>query len=260
VSVAAREIKACCTAAYSSPAAAFLLGDSYHPGGAVLTSRLVRALELRRGQTVVDVASGPGTSALQLAQESDCDVIGIDLSADQVAAARRSAVRARLDGRVQFIQGDVEALPLADGTMDGALCECALCTFPDKPAAARELARVLRPGARLALSDVTAQPEQLPPELGTLHGWVACIAGARPIELTAEVLADGGFDIERTERHDAALAALLKRVRDRLDVAGMLDTGFADDDIAHARDLVAAAAEALVAGVLGYGVIIGVRR
>ena len=66
MTLAPEEAKACCAAAYSSAAARFLLGDSSHPGGAELTSRLIRALRVGPGATGVDVASGPGTSALQL--------------------------------------------------------------------------------------------------------------------------------------------------------------------------------------------------
>jgi len=140
VKLAAEEIKACCAAAYSSPAARFLLGDSFHPGGAALTSRLVRALRVGPGDVVVDVGCGPGMSALQLARKTGCEVIGVDLAPPAVSD----------DPRVRFIRGDAEALPLDNASVDGALCECALCTFPDKDAAVGELARVLRPGARVA--------------------------------------------------------------------------------------------------------------
>lgn len=162
MSLAPEEVKACCAAAYSSEAARFLLGDSFHPGGAPLTSELVAALGVSPGSTVVDVASGPGTSAIQLANETRCDVVGVDLSPASVAAATAAAQCTAFGGNVRFVQGDAEALPLADRSADGGLCECALCTFPDKERAAAELARVLRPGARLALSDMTADLERLP--------------------------------------------------------------------------------------------------
>ena len=77
------------------------------------------------GDTVVDVACGPGSSALQLALETGCDVIGIDLSPPQEPPS---------DPRARFLTGDAEALPLAEASVDGALC-----TFPDKPTAAAEL-------------------------------------------------------------------------------------------------------------------------
>ena len=156
------DVKSCCAAAYSGPAARWLLGESFHPGGARLTARLALALEVGPGDLVVDVASGPGTSALQIARETGCDVVGVDLGDESVAMATRAAERGGLAARVRFVQGDAEALPLADASVDGAVCECALCTFPDKAVAARQFARVLKPGARVAISDITALADELP--------------------------------------------------------------------------------------------------
>ncbi|MHB1571509.1 MAG: class I SAM-dependent methyltransferase, partial [Solirubrobacteraceae bacterium] len=209
MTLAAEDVKACCVTAYSSPAARWLLGDSFHPGGAALTSRLGRALQVGAGKLVLDVASGPGTSALQLARETGCDVLGVDLAAESVASATRAAAKAGLSGSVRFLQGDAEALPLADQAADGALCECALCTFPDKKRAARELARVLRPGGTVAISDITALREELPPELMSMQAWVACIADAKPLDEIASLLEQGGLVVERTERHDEELGKML---------------------------------------------------
>jgi arsenite methyltransferase len=255
MTLAPEDVKARCAAAYASEAARFLLGDSYHPGGAALTSRLIAALRVGPGATVVDVASGPGTSALQLAQETGCDVIGIDLSLESVAAAAAAAAAAGLAGRVHFVEGDAEALPLPDASTDGALCECALCTFPGKEAATAELARVLKPGARLALSDVTADPGRLPAEVTSLAGWVACVADARPLEEIADLLAGAGLTVEATERHDGALAELLERVEARLRLARLL----LDGGVERGLELVGAARAALAAGTLGYGVVIARR-
>jgi arsenite methyltransferase len=242
----AEEIKSCCATAYSSPAARLLLGDSFHPGGAALTSELARALRVGTGDVVVDVACGPGTSARQLASETGCEVIGVDLSppADPVDELR-----------VRFVLGDAEALPLEDGAVDGALCECALCTFPDKRAAAAELARVLRPGGRLALSDLTARTGELPVSLSSLHAWVACIADARPLDVIVALLEDAGLEVERTEEHDDALASLLDRLDARLEVAALL----VPDAAARGRELVGEARSALDRGLLGYGVVIARR-
>lgn len=253
------EVKSCCAAAYSGPAARWLLGESFHPGGAVLTSRLGGALGVGRGELVVDVASGPGTSALQIARETGCDVLGVDLADANVAAATRTAEQAGLAERVRFVHGDAEALPLADGTGDGALCECALCTFPDKAAAASELARILKPQARVALSDITAQPDQLPPELTDLQAWVACIADARPLEEIASLLESAGLVVERTERHDDALRAMLDRVDSRLRIGRLLGAGVLGDGVAKGRQLVAAAQDAAAQGLLGYAIVIARR-
>jgi len=245
VTLAADEIKACCAAAYSSGAARLLLGDSFHPGGPALTSRLARALRVGPGDLVVDVASGPGTSALQLARETGCEVIGVDLSPPPDAD----------DPRVRFVAGDAEALPLADASVDGALCECALCIFPDKQAAARELIRVLRPGARLALSDLTARCEELPESLRSLPAWVACVGDARPLDEIADLFETAGLLVEQTERHDEALASLLNRIEARLKVAAMLDA----ERVAAGRALLLEVRRGLEGGQLGYGIVVAQR-
>jgi len=259
MTLAPEEIKSCCATAYSSPTARWLLGDSFHPGGAALTTRLARALQVGPGKLVVDVASGPGTSALQLAHETGCDVVGVDLASDSVAAAARAAAEAGVSDRVRFIHGDAEALPLADEAVDGVLCECALCTFPDKAMAARQFARVLRPGARVAISDITACRDELPPALLSMQAWIACIADARPLDEMASLLEDGGLVVETTERHDDALGAMLDRIDARLKAARLLGAGLYGDGVRRGRELVGAARDALAADHLGYAVVVARR-
>ena len=252
-------VKSCCAAAYSTSAARFLLGDSFHPGGSELTSRLIRQLGVRTGSTVVDVASGLGTSALQLARELGCDVVGVELSPTNVAAATNAAAEAGLGDQVRFVVGDAEALPLEDASVHGGLCECAFCTFPDKEAAAAELARVLRPGARLALADVVAEPERLPGKLLGLAAWVACVADARSATELVAFLARDGFVIERVDKHDDALARLLERVDARLRTAALIGRDVLHEAIDEGRELVHAAREALAEGHLGYASILARR-
>ena len=258
----ADEVKACCATAYSSEAARFLLGDRFHPGGAALTSRLVRALRVGGSHEIVDVASGPGASAIQAAQETGCRVVGIDLSPASVAAATEAAIAAGVGERAKFVVGDAEALPLPDASVDGALCECALCTFPDKQAAAGELARVLRPGARLALSDMTARQDRLPPELSGLAAWIACIADARPLDEVADLLASVGLVVESAAAHDAALGEMVERVEARLVAARILGGPVAvlGDRLDEALVIARAAKEAVAGGDLGYGAIVARRR
>ncbi len=253
------DVKSCCAAAYSSQAARYLLGDSFHPGGPALTSKLIRRLEVGADSTVVDVGSGPGTSALQLARELGCTVIGVELSPTSVAAATAAAAEAGLGERVRFLVGDAEALPLAAASMDGALCECALCTFPDKRAAADELARVLRPGARLVLADVVAEPERLPAELRSLAAWVACLADARPASELSALMGKSGFVIKHVERHDDGLARLLKVVDWHLRAAALVAGDFLGDGVDQGRELLRAADEALRDGCLGYASILARR-
>jgi hypothetical protein len=254
VTLPADEVKTCCASAYASAAARFLLGDTFHPGGVALTSRLARALRVSTSSTVVDVASGPGTSAIQLARETGCSVLGVDLSPESVAAAAQAAGAAGVGERVRFVEGDAEALPLDDESMDGALCECALCTFPNKGAAVRELARVLRPGARLALSDVMARAGSLPPELTGLEAWIACIADARPLDEIAAMLEEAGLAVETVERHDEALRTFVDRIDARLQLAEVV--GVSGFGVARGRELAAAARAAVADGALGYGVVV----
>ena len=248
MSFAPDEVKACCASVYGSAAARWLLGESFHPGGSALTSGLIEALGVGPGATIVDVASGPGTSALQAAREAGCDVVGVDLSEESLVAARAAAEAAGLGDSVRFVAGDAEDLPFPSESFDGALCECSFCTFPDKPRAAAEVARVLRADGRLALADVTAEPSALPASLRTLDAWIACLADARPLVETAVLLEEAGFEVETTEAHDHALVELLDRVDERL---RPLELGL---------DLLDAARRAVDRGVLGYGVVVARRR
>lgn len=258
-STAPAALKACCATAYASPAARYLLGQSFHPGGARLTSELGRSLRLAPRSVVVDVGSGPGASAVQLARETGCRVVGIDLAVESIAEARRAAGAAGVAERVEFFEGDAEALPLPDASMDGVLSECALCTFPDKQTAATEFARVLRPGGRLAVSDMTAVQEQLPEELRSPSAWVACVGGAESREALVRLLGEAGLVIERAEQRDDLLAGLLGRIEARLRAASLVPLPGLDGQIERGFELVRAARAALARGGLGYAVIFGHR-
>jgi arsenite methyltransferase len=256
MSVTAARAKSCCATAYSSEAARFLLGDSFHPGGDAITDELARALAAGPGDLVIDIASGPGSSTERVERLSGCDVLGIDISPATVSAARGRAVARREARALRFVCGDAEALPLADASVDGALCECAFCLFPDKPKAAAEIARVLRPGARLALSDVWVDRDRLAPELLSLDAYIACLAEALPLARTAEVFTDAGLTIERSERRDEVIAPMLERIAARLRLARLIGGGPLAGVIDRAERLVAAAEGALRDGALGYGIVV----
>ena len=97
-SVAEQFARACCASFYQSDAARLLLGDSLHPGGERLTSLLAERLNLGPGDRVLDVGCGRGVSALLLARERGCQVVGMDLGGRNVAEARRAVVGAALTG------------------------------------------------------------------------------------------------------------------------------------------------------------------
>lgn len=126
------QVKTCCATLYESDLTRFLLGDSFHPGGLQLTGELGRMLGLRPAGRVLDVACGKGTTAVFLAKEFGCEVLGIDYGEQNVAAARSVAQADQVDSRVQFERGDAENLPFADRAFDAVICECAFCTFPTR--------------------------------------------------------------------------------------------------------------------------------
>ena len=163
------DIKSCCARLYESDFVRLLLGDSFHPGGLKLTSRLGELLKLDPHARVLDVACGQGVSAIHIADAFGCEVVGIDYSNENVARANQSARKRGVYERVRFERGDSERLFFDDRSFDAIICECAFCTFPDKAAAAREFIRVLKQDGRVGLSDMSRAVE-LP--AGTSHAWM----------------------------------------------------------------------------------------
>ena len=254
-------IKGCCVALYESDWATLLLGDSYHPGRLQLTERLGTMLDLQPGHIVLDVASGLGTSAIYLAQRFACQVVGVDFSGKIVEQANANAAEVGISQLVQFKQGDAESLPFEDGSFDALICECAFCTFPSKPQAASQFARVLRPGGRIGLSDLT-RSAPLPPELDTLLAWVACIADAQPIKEYESILTEAGFSMDQVEIHDEALAELIHEIRGKLLAAELMASLKKLDlpewiDFDEAGWLAKITAETVGQGKLGYALFSG---
>lgn len=255
---AADEIKSCCAQVYASTWARILLGDSLHPGGLRLSERLAQLLHLDAGGRVLDVAAGRGESAIHIAETTGCHVVGVELSHASVAEARERARDARVDDRVRFVVGDAERLEFDDAFFDAVLCECAFCIFPDKGRAASEFARVLRPGGRLGMSDLT-RAGALPEALHGLLGWVACIADAQPVQVYADHLVAAGLYVDAVEHHDDALRELIESVQQRLVGVGLLAStgglGVQPADVVQARSLALAAREAVTDRRLGYAIV-----
>ncbi|MHB1535769.1 MAG: class I SAM-dependent methyltransferase [Acidimicrobiales bacterium] len=258
-------IKACCAAGYQSDLVGLVLGDSYHPGGPALTRRLAEAAGIGAGDEVLDVASGPGTTALLLALEYCAAVVGVDLGSAAVdsanARAEKNGAAGVGPGRARFVVGDAERLPLPDASVDVVVSECALCTFPDKAAAAAEMARVLRPGGRVGITDVVIDAGRLDPELADLAGWVACLADARPVDGYRTILADAGLHTVVVERHDQALADMIDRIDARIAALAMTGAGvLAEVDLSAVRRRIGAARRAVEDGNAGYALIVARSR
>jgi SAM-dependent methyltransferase len=253
------ELKSCCAAVYQSDFARMLLGDSFHPGGLRLTARLGEQLGLGPGDRVLDVASGKGESAIFLARQFGCQVVGVDFGPRNVLEANSNATAAQVAQLVSFVEGDAERLDFPDGGFDAVICECAFCTFPAKRAAACEFARVLRTGGRFGMSDLT-RSGSLHQDLEGLLAWIACIADACPLEEYAGYLKEAGFDVTAIEAHDNALAEMARDIQGRLlgieIMVKLKKIELPGADFEQARQLARAAAKAIQEGLLGYSLIV----
>jgi arsenite methyltransferase len=153
---------------------------------------------LKLGETVVDLGSGGGLDVFLAAKRvgPTGKAIGIDMTPEMLELARRNAAKAD-NGKplpnVEFHQATIDKLPLPDASVDCVISNCVINLAPDKPAVFREIVRVLKPGGRLAASDI-ALKKSLPPELGSdLMAYVGCIAGAIPVEQYRNQLLQAGF-------------------------------------------------------------------
>ncbi len=149
---------------------------------------------LGKGEVVLDLGSGGGFDAFLAAQEVDENghVIGVDMTPDMISKARNNAEKAGFNN-VEFRLGEIEYLPVADASVDVIISNCVINLSPDKAQVFRETHRVLKPGGRLAISDVVASAE-LPDEIRNdlfLHS--ACVAGASLIDELETLLVDAGF-------------------------------------------------------------------
>lgn len=253
-----REIKLCCATFYESDLVRMLLGDVLHPGGLALTERLGRLMGLCPHDRVLDVACGRGASAVHLAERFGCHITGLDYGTENVAAAQALAADRGIARLTAFRQGDAEALPFDDVTFDAVISECSFCTFADKSTAAAGMARVLQPGGRLGLADITVSGT-LPEDLQTLLSWVACVAGAgRPEEYVATLEKAGFADFTVEDQRDALLEMVqdVRRKLLALELAvglGKLDLG--ELDLSEGKRLARRAVDLIESGVVGYTLI-----
>jgi SAM-dependent methyltransferase len=151
---------------------------------------------LREGEWVVDLGSGGGLDVFLAAAKVGAKgrAIGIDMTPEMIELARRNAAK-RVGGasNIEFHLATIDNLPLADASVDCVISNCVINLAPDKPAVFREIARVLKPGGRLAASDI-ALKQQLPEEFANdLLAYVGCIAGAISIEDYRRGLSEAGF-------------------------------------------------------------------
>jgi len=149
---------------------------------------------LRPGEVVVDLGCGGGLDVFLAAKKvgPSGKAIGIDMTPEMLALARRNAEQSGVTN-AEFHQAKIDSLPLEEATVDCVISNCVINLAPDKGAVFREIARVLKPGGRLAVSDI-ALKKPLPPEIGTsLMAYIGCIAGAISLEEYRAGLTAAGF-------------------------------------------------------------------
>jgi SAM-dependent methyltransferase len=136
--------------------------------------------------------------------------------AEPVALARATASGPPSTPRAFFLRGDAERPPLMADSFDGVICECSMSLFADKPSAVAQAVRVLKPGGRLGLSDMTAEPGALPQELQGYIGQVLCLAQALTVSGYVEVLERGGLTVTHRENASGGLVRILDDVEAKL--------------------------------------------
>ena len=171
--------------------------------------------DLHEGETVLDLGSGAGADVLISARRvgSTGKAIGLDMTDEMLELARTNAAEAGVEN-VAFVKGYLEDIPLADASVDVVISNCVINLSGDKPKVIQEAARVLRPGGRIAVSDVIADPDMDEETRVDMAAWTGCIAGALTEAEFRAALEGAGFDdveIRETHRvHERAGAAIIR--------------------------------------------------
>ena len=161
---------------------------------------------IQPGETILDLGSGGGFDCFLAAAETGSEgrVIGVDMTPTMISNARANADKGKYT-QVEFRLGEIENLPVADGEIDVIISNCVINLSPDKPRVFAEAFRALRPGGRLAISDVVASTE-LPEEIrNDLQLYSGCMAGASLVDDLHRILADTGFENIRIAPKDESV-------------------------------------------------------
>jgi arsenite methyltransferase len=151
--------------------------------------------ELHQGEVVLDLGSGGGIDVLLSARRvgSTGKAYGLDMTDEMLALARENQQKAGVEN-VEFLRGEIEAIPLPDNSVDVIISNCVINLSSDKGQALREAFRVLKPGGRFAVSDVVVRGE-LPTDVRrSMELWVGCVAGALSEEEYTRLLRQSGFE------------------------------------------------------------------
>jgi arsenite methyltransferase len=154
---------------------------------------------------VLDLGSGGGIDCFLAARRvgESGYVIGVDMTPDMLAKANANKAKMGVLN-VEFRQGQIEALPVADDSVDVIMSNCVINLSPDKPAVFREAFRVLKPGGRLAISDLVTEGDFSPELRAQVDKWAQCITGAIDAAEYIGMMLDAGFtDVQVVDKSDA---------------------------------------------------------
>jgi arsenite methyltransferase len=178
------------------------------PQAAVLASlgcgNPIAVAELHEGERVLDLGSGGGIDVLLSAKRVGPTgrAIGLDMTDEMLALAQRNAAEAGVTN-VEFLRGQIESIPLPAASVDVVISNCVINLAADKPAVFREIARVLRPGGRMGVTDIVAEDHLSPEERLARGSYTGCIAGALSFsEFRTGLKSVGLTDITITPTHD----------------------------------------------------------
>ena len=154
----------------------------------------IPALGLQAGEVVLDLGSGGGIDAFLAAERvgSEGKVIGVDMTPEMLELARKNATEHGFT-QVEFRQGRLEELPVESGSVDAVTSNCVINLVPNKARVFREVARVLKPGGRLVISDIVLDGELPEAIRADLLAYIGCLAGAMPREGYLAAMDDAGL-------------------------------------------------------------------
>lgn len=249
-------MESCCGTLYRREAAGKLLGDIWHPGGSELTGRLAAQIGLDEDDLILDVGCGVGATPRFLFDQFGCRVVGMDISPVNTMEASRHS-----DGMegLGFLAGDAHNMPVTEHAFDAVILECALSTFREKPAAIREILRVLRPGGRLGITDVIVEAD-VPEELRSPLMTAFCVGGALSTEGYVGLLEREGFKLVVSENRKQETLDFLEQVRRKLFIAKLLigigKLELDSQDLDYARRMLSLAGRAAEEERLGYALFV----
>jgi arsenite methyltransferase len=221
-----------CCSAESAPSAEFYsaLERDQLPDAAVLASlgcgNPIAVADLHAGERVLDLGSGGGIDVLLSAKRvgPTGHAIGLDMTDEMLALARRNAAEAGATN-VDFLKGHIEAIPLPDASVDVVISNCVVNLAADKPAVFREIARVLRPGGRIGITDIVADDSLSEAQRAERGSYAGCIAGALTFAEFEAGLRDVGLvDVSVIPTHAVAEgmhSAIIRANRARADLIGV---------------------------------------